>query len=66
MPELNLKITPTDMDRLFVCKAYEHRYDLTANQYAELLLTRELRRLFPATPHYNEDGDLINGDRYKG
>lgn len=66
MAQLEIYLTGEDMDRLFICKAKEGKHNLTANEYAQALLVRELHRLFPQPPRYDEDGQLINGDCYQG
>ena len=66
MATLEIRLNNEDMDRLFTCKYLEGRHDQTGNEYAEELLRRELHRLFPPAPQYDEDGQLINGNSYTG
>lgn len=66
MTEYTIQLHNEDTERLFACKELEGKHDLTGNQYAALLLERELHRLFPAIPSYDEDGQLLNGHCYKG
>ena len=40
--------------------------NLTGNEFAERLLHSKLYSLFPAIPKYDEMGELLNADRYKG
>ena len=39
---------------------------LTGNDFAEELLTRELHRLFPAIPDFDDNGRLLNAGSYRG
>ena len=55
-----------DYDRLYAIKKLQGKEDLTGNQFAEELLTRELHRLFPPVPEYDDNDNLINADRYRG
>ena len=66
MREITFYLSETDIDRLFAIKELQGRDDLTGNDFARQLLEGELYRLFPATPKYNESGELINADRYRG
>ena len=66
MTELTFYLSGEDMDRLFLIKDIQGKHSLTANDFARELLEHELYRLFPATPHYNEDGELTNRDAYRG
>lgn len=66
MGEISFNLFSEDIDRLFVLKDLEHKHDMTGNEYAKELLVRELHRLFPPAPKYDEDGDLVNRDAYRG
>ena len=66
MVKFEFYLGDSDFDRLFAIKAFEGEDDLTGNEFAAKLLERELFRRFPATPKYDDDGRLINGDRYRG
>lgn len=66
MATLEINLSGEDMDRLFVVKDLAGRHDLTAQQYAERLLVKELHRLFPPAPIYDETGELLNVKAYKG
>ena len=64
--EINIVLTGEDAERLFAIRDLQERHDLTVGDFAKELLTRELKRLFPPVPKYNEDEELINADRYMG
>lgn len=66
MTELNFYISGEDMNRLFLIKDIQGKHSLTANDFARELLERELHRLFPPAPQYDEDGQLTNRDAYRG
>ena len=66
MRELKFYISNEDMDRLFLIKDIQGKHNLTGNDFARELLERELYRLFPATPRFNEEGELLNRDAYRG
>ena len=66
MREITFHLSETDIDRLFAIKDLQGRGDLTGNDFARQLLEGELYRLFPAIPKYDENGELINADRYRG
>lgn len=66
MVKFEFYLGDSDFDRLFAIKKLQGKDDLTGNQFAEKLLTRELHRLFPPVPEYDDDDNLINADRYRG
>ena len=66
MTEFSFYLSDEDTERLFAIKELQGRGDLTGNDFAMQLLEGELYRLFPATPQYNEKGELINADVYRG
>lgn len=66
MVELNFYISDEDMERLFLIKDIQGKHNLTGNDFARELLENELYRLFPATPRFNEEGELLNRDAYRG
>lgn len=66
MTEFTFYLSAEDTDRVFAIKELQGAADLTANEFARQLLQQELRRLFPAVPHYDSDGQLSNADRYRG
>ena len=66
MTEFNFSLYGTDVDRLFAIKELQGADDLTGNEFARLLLERELRRLFPATPSFDDDGKLVNAEKCRG
>ena len=66
MVELNYYIKDEGRKVLFLIKDIQGKHSLTGNDFARELLERELYRLFPATPRFNEEGELINRDAYRG
>lgn len=66
MTEFSFYLSSEDTDRLFAIKDLQGRRDLTGNEFARLLLEGELWRLFPAVPQFDDDGHVINADRYRG
>lgn len=66
MTEFNFSLYGTDVDRLFAIKELQGFDNLTGNEFARLLLEEELRRLFPATPSFDDDGKLVNTENYRG
>lgn len=66
MREFSFYLSEEDTDRLFAIKDLQGRSDLTGNDFARQLLEGELYRLFPTVPRYDENGELINADRYRG
>lgn len=65
MTEFSFYLSEDDTDRLFAIKELQGRHDLTGNEFARLLLENELQRLFPAAPQYDDNGKLLNADRYR-
>ena len=66
MTEFNFYLSEDDTDRLFAIKELQGRHDLTGNEFARELLEWELYRQFPATVQRDEQGTIINADRYRG
>ena len=64
MTEFSFYLSKQDTDRLFAIKQMQGRSDINGNEFARQLLERELYRLFPATPEFDDNGNLINQDRY--
>lgn len=64
--EFNFYLSDEDTDRLFVIKKLQGLDDLTGNDFAEKLLSRELYKLFPAIPDFDDCGNITNADKYKG
>lgn len=64
MPEINFYISRTDLDRLFAIKKLQGKDDLTGNDLAREILESYLYRHFPATPDFDENGNVVNADRY--
>ncbi len=65
MTEFNFYLSSEDTDRIFAIKKLQGRNDLTGNEFARLLLEDELYRLFPAVPQFDDDGNVINAERYR-
>lgn len=66
MTEFSFYLSETDADRLFAIKDLQGQGDLTGNEFARRLLENELQRLFPAVPQYDDNGQLVNADSYRG
>lgn len=66
MTEFSFTLSDEYTDRLFAVKQLQGQGELTGNQYARRLLEQALYSLFPATPEYDENGELINPEAYKG
>ncbi len=66
MANFNFWLSYEDTERLFAIKKIEGKESLTGNEYAELILSRELRKMFPAVPETDESGKIINAECYKG
>ena len=65
MTEFNFSLYCTDVDRLFAIKELQGFDTLTGYEFVRLLLEKELRRLFPATPSFDDDGKLVNTESYR-
>lgn len=66
MAMLEFYLSDTDLDRIFAIKELQGKNNLTGNEFAAELLHNTLVNLFPATPKYDDNGQLINRDSYKG
>ncbi|MBO6246934.1 MAG: hypothetical protein J6N55_11750 [Anaerovibrio sp.] len=66
MVEFNFYLSHEDTDRLFAIKKLQGRDELTGNDFARLLLEKELYRLFPGCPEFDEAGEVLNKERYRG
>lgn len=66
MATFEFYMSDEDLDKVFAIKEIQGKTDLTANEFAAELLHSELYRLFPAKPLYDEGGNLINKDKYRG
>lgn len=66
MPDINFYLTNSAMDRLFAIKKLQGKDDMTGNEFAAQMLEDELYRLFPAAPNFDEHGNLLNPERYRG
>lgn len=65
MVEFNFYLSEDDTDRLFAIKELQGKNDLTGNEFARRLLEGELYRLFPADVKRDEQGCIINADKYR-
>lgn len=66
MVEFSFYLSEDDTDRLFAIKELQGQNDLTGNEFARRLLEGELYRLFPADVKRDEQGCIINADKYRG
>lgn len=66
MAEFNFRLSQEDTERLFAIKKLQGKEDLTGNEFAKQIIEREARRLFPAIPEKDEDGDILNAAEYRG
>ena len=66
MTEFNFYLSDNDTERLFAIKKVQGRDDMTGNDFARQLLESALYRLFPAVPQVDENGNVLNADKYKG
>lgn len=63
--ELNFYLSSNDSDRLFAVKNLTGNNDLTANEFAEKLLSNLLQHVFPKGPRYSERGELLNPEEFQ-
>ena len=63
--ELDFYLSSTDADRLFAVKNLTGYNDLTANEFAEKLLSDLLHHVFPKSPRYSEHGELLNPEDFQ-
>lgn len=66
MTEFSFYLSEEDTERVFAVKDLQGYKSMTANEFARQLLEQELYRLFPATPTFDDNGNLTNADRYRG
>ena len=67
MGNFDINLSREDIDRLFAVKKIQGRDDMTGGEFAEYLLSKELRRLFPGRPDVDENGDILNAaEWYRG
>ena len=59
MAEFSFYLSREDTDRVFALKKEAGEDSMTANEYAQYLLERELHRLYPQTVQYDEDGIVL-------
>lgn len=55
MPQFEFWLGNEDFDRLFAIKRSQGKSDLTGNEFARELLEKELHRLHPGIPKFDEN-----------
>lgn len=60
MTQFTFYLSAVDTDRVFAIKKLNGADDDTGNEYARKILERELHRLFPAVPEFDEQGEVVN------
>ncbi len=65
MARFSFDLTNLDTARLFAIKEIQGENDVTGNEFARKLLERELHRLFPNDPLFDDDGKVVNADMYR-
>lgn len=60
MAQFTFNLSVEDTDRVFALKKIHGADNDTGNEYARRILERELHRLFPAVPEFDEQGEVIN------
>ena len=60
MAQFTFYLSAEDTDRVFALKKLTGHDDDTGNEYARRILERELHRLFPAVPEFDEQGEVMN------
>lgn len=63
---LEFDISLEARERLWAIKELQGKADLSAGDFARDLLEAELKRLFPGTPDFDEQGRLTNPEGYRG
>lgn len=66
MAQFEFYLSDADLDRVFAIKKIQGKDDLTGNEFAAELLHSTLVNLFPATPQFDEAGEVTNKDKYRG
>ena len=66
MVKFEFYLYDNDYDRLYAIKKIQGKSNLNGNEFAAELLSSLLYKLFPATSEYDDDGRLINADKYRG
>ena len=66
MAEFNFNLSNEDTERLFAIKKLQGKDNLTGNEFARQLLEGTLYQLFPALPERDENGDILNHEKYRG
>ena len=59
MAKFEFWLSDEDTDRVFALKKKAGQDELTGNEYAKILLQKELHRLHPGTVKYDEAGEII-------
>lgn len=65
MTEFSFYLSDADTDRLFAIKELQGRDDLTGNEFARQILEAELKRLYPARPERDDNGELIRAGAHR-
>ena len=65
MTEFTFYLTPEATERLYAVKELQGEREASGNDFAQMLLERELYRLFPAVPKYSDNGTLLNPEAYR-
>lgn len=66
MTEFSFILSEEDTDRLYACKHLAGLDNLTGNEYAQRILEMALWRMFPASPRFDDEGNLMNPERFTG
>ena len=66
MTEFTFMLSDRTTDLLYSIKQQAGLDDLTGNEFARMLLEDELYRQFPADVKRDEQGCIINADKYRG
>lgn len=59
MPQFEFWLSNEDFDRLYTIKRSQGKSDLTGNEFARELLEKELHRLHPGIPKFDENGNEL-------
>ena len=59
-------LSDDDWDRLKAIKKFQGKDNMTFNSFAAELLSHELYMLFPARPVFDDDGNCLNEEKYRG
>lgn len=64
MSGFEIPLSYDDKQRLFAVKKLQGKDEMTGGEFAAELLTKQLRKMFPAVPEVDEAGNITNADRY--